>query len=158
MNTTPTSQPFGAAPANQASRPKMFRKTAPRRPGAPGSLRSVVPSAARAQAPVREKREPAKPAMVLLRHELGDVLRSARLRQRRTLRDVSTAAKVSLGYLSEIERGHKEASSELLASICEALDMPLWETLRAVADRLAAADERQGETASSAQQRLALVR
>jgi transcriptional regulator with XRE-family HTH domain len=81
-----------------------------------------------------------KPKMVLLRCELGEVLRSARLRQQRTLRDVSQAARVSLGYLSEVERGHKEASSELLASICEALDMPLWETLRLVADRMAASD------------------
>ncbi|MDR1187188.1 MAG: helix-turn-helix domain-containing protein [Bifidobacteriaceae bacterium] len=76
--------------------------------------------------------------MVLLRSELGSVLRSNRLRQRRTLRDVSAAAKVSLGYLSEVERGQKEASSELLASICEALDLPLWATLREVSDRLAA--------------------
>jgi transcriptional regulator with XRE-family HTH domain len=66
------------------------------------------------------------------------VLRTNRLRQHRTLRDVSAAARVSLGYLSEVERGQKEASSELLASICEALDMPLWLTLREVSDRLAA--------------------
>jgi transcriptional regulator with XRE-family HTH domain len=93
--------------------------------------------------------------MALLRNELGDVLRSARLHQRRTLRDVSSAARVSLGYLSEIERGHKEASSELLASICEALDMPLWATLREVADRLAAADDAED---SGGLQALALVR
>ncbi|MDR0365241.1 MAG: helix-turn-helix domain-containing protein [Bifidobacteriaceae bacterium] len=76
--------------------------------------------------------------MTLLRNELGSVLRTNRLRQHRTLRDVSAAARVSLGYLSEVERGQKEASSELLASICEALDMPLWLTLREVSDRLAA--------------------
>jgi hypothetical protein len=81
----------------------------------------------------------AKP-MVLLRSELGSVLRSNRLRQRRTLRDVSAAAKVSLGYLSEVERGQKEASSELLASICDALGTPLWATLREVSDRLAGQD------------------
>ena len=78
--------------------------------------------------------------MVLLRNELGGVLRDARLRHRRTLRDVSQAARVSLGYLSEVERGQKEASSELLASICEALDMPLWATLREVCDRIAVAE------------------
>jgi transcriptional regulator with XRE-family HTH domain len=78
--------------------------------------------------------------MVLLRHEIGGVLRSARLRQRRTLRDVSSAARVSLGYLSEVERGQKEASSELLASICEALDMPLSVTLREVSERVALAE------------------
>ncbi|MDR2378917.1 MAG: helix-turn-helix domain-containing protein [Bifidobacteriaceae bacterium] len=78
--------------------------------------------------------------MVLLRSELGSVLRSNRLRQHRTLRDVSAAAKVSLGYLSEVERGQKEASSELLASICAALGTPLWTTLREVSDRLASHD------------------
>ncbi|MDR1634388.1 MAG: helix-turn-helix domain-containing protein [Bifidobacteriaceae bacterium] len=78
--------------------------------------------------------------MALLRSELGSVLRSNRLRQRRTLRDVSAAAKVSLGYLSEVERGQKEASSELLASICNALGTPLWSTLREVSDRLAGQD------------------
>ena len=75
--------------------------------------------------------------MVLLRNELGGVLRDARQRQGRTLRDVSQAACVSLGYLSEVERGQKDASSELLSSICEALEMPLWETLHGVAERLA---------------------
>jgi transcriptional regulator with XRE-family HTH domain len=63
--------------------------------------------------------------MVVLRREIGDVLRTARQRQGRTLREVSSAARVSLGYLSEVERGQKEASSELLGSICEALDTPL---------------------------------
>ncbi|MDR1394287.1 MAG: helix-turn-helix transcriptional regulator [Bifidobacteriaceae bacterium] len=76
--------------------------------------------------------------MALLRSELGHVLRTNRLRQQRTLREVSAAARVSLGYLSEVERGQKEASSELLASICDALQMPLWATLREVSDRLAA--------------------
>lgn len=63
--------------------------------------------------------------MVLVRGLLGDVLRRRRMRQGRTLRDVSADARVSLGYLSEIERGQKEASSELLAAICAALDVPL---------------------------------
>lgn len=78
--------------------------------------------------------------MTLLRSEIGDTLRATRRRQNRTLRDVSTVARVSLGYLSEIERGQKEASSELLASICEALDMPVSVLLREVADRLALAE------------------
>ena len=63
--------------------------------------------------------------MVVLRHEIGDVLRDVRQRQGRTLREVSHSARVSLGYLSEVERGQKEASSELLSSICTALDVPL---------------------------------
>jgi transcriptional regulator with XRE-family HTH domain len=75
--------------------------------------------------------------MVLLRRMLGDVLRRHRVRQERTLRDVSLAAGVSLGYLSEVERGRKEASSELLAAICGALDVTLAEVLREVSDDLA---------------------
>ncbi|PRY02633.1 helix-turn-helix domain-containing protein [Allonocardiopsis opalescens] len=78
--------------------------------------------------------------MVLLRHLLGDVLRQLRLRQGRTLREVSADARVSLGYLSEVERGQKEASSELLASICRALGVPLSHVLRDVADQLALAE------------------
>src|SRR4051794_13750584 len=78
--------------------------------------------------------------MVLLRQLLGDVLRQLRLRQSRTLREVSAAARVSLGYLSEVERGQKEASSELLASICKALGVPLSHVLRDVSDQLALAE------------------
>jgi transcriptional regulator with XRE-family HTH domain len=69
---------------------------------------------------------------MLLRNALGETLREARTQQNRTLRDVSTAANVSLGYLSEVERGRKEASSELLASICDALDLQLAEVLDTV--------------------------
>jgi transcriptional regulator with XRE-family HTH domain len=79
--------------------------------------------------------------MVLLRRVLGDALRSRRLGQQRTLREVSTAANVSLGYLSEIERGHKEASSELLASICDALGARLSDVLHDVGDTLAVAEQ-----------------
>ena len=75
--------------------------------------------------------------MTLLRTQLGNTLRGHRLRQRRTLRDVSGAARVSLGYLSEVERGQKEASSELLASICMALGVRLSDVLRQVSDELA---------------------
>ncbi|MCF6745085.1 helix-turn-helix transcriptional regulator [Blastococcus sp. KM273128] len=70
--------------------------------------------------------------MTLLRTQLGNTLRGHRLRQHRTLRDVSGAARVSLGYLSEVERGQKEASSELLASICDALDVELADLLAEV--------------------------
>ncbi|AYD90914.1 XRE family transcriptional regulator [Actinomyces sp. 2119] len=74
---------------------------------------------------------------VLLRREIGEVLRSVRQHQGRTLREVSSQARVSLGYLSEVERGQKEASSELLASICQALGAPLSTVLREVSDRIA---------------------
>ncbi|GAA1335943.1 helix-turn-helix domain-containing protein [Saccharothrix algeriensis] len=75
---------------------------------------------------------------VLLREAIGDRLRHARTTQRRTLREVSRTARVSLGYLSEVERGRKEASSELLAAICEALDLPLSELLHLVASDIGA--------------------
>ncbi|MCG3752816.1 helix-turn-helix domain-containing protein [Amycolatopsis sp. Poz14] len=78
---------------------------------------------------------------VLLREAIGDRLRHARTNQRRTLRDISRAARVSLGYLSEVERGQKEASSELLASICEALELPLGELLHKVAADVSALDK-----------------
>ena len=78
--------------------------------------------------------------MVLLRHLLGDALRRLRLRQGRTLREVSATARVSLGYLSEVERGRKEASSELLASICDALGAPLSQVMREVSDGFALAE------------------
>ena len=78
--------------------------------------------------------------MVLLRRVICDALRARRQAQHRTLREVSTAANVSLGYLSEIERGQKEASSELLAAICEALGAALSEVLRDVSEKLATSE------------------
>ena len=82
--------------------------------------------------------------MVLLRRVIGDALRARRQGQHRTLREVSTAANVSLGYLSEIERGQKEASSELLAAICEALGARLSELLGEVSDTLSLAEDMDG--------------
>lgn len=73
---------------------------------------------------------------VLLREAIGDRLRRTRTAQHRTLREVSRTARVSLGYLSEVERGRKEASSELLAAICDALSLPLAELLHGVAGDL----------------------
>ncbi len=88
--------------------------------------------------------------MVLLRRLLGDVLRERRREQGRTLREVSASARVSLGYLSEVERGQKEASSELLGSICEALDVPLSTVLRDVSDHLALVEQVDGLSAGTA--------
>ena len=79
---------------------------------------------------------------VLVREVLGETLREQRFEQGRTLREVSMAARVSLGYLSEVERGQKEASSELLASICVALGVPLSFVLRRVSEKLAEAELR----------------
>lgn len=75
--------------------------------------------------------------MVLFRRLLGEVLRGRRIEQGRTLRQLCGEARVSLGYMSEIERGQKEASSELLAAICTALDVPLSEILSEVSDAVA---------------------
>ena len=99
--------------------------------------------------------------MVLFRRLLGDVLRAQRMRRGMTLREVSAEARVSLGYISEIERGQKEASSELLASLCSALDLPLSVMLREVSD-LVALEESLTSTPSSArscrQRRIVRVR
>ncbi|MES1212325.1 MAG: helix-turn-helix transcriptional regulator [Leifsonia sp.] len=75
--------------------------------------------------------------MVLVRQEIGDVLRDFRLQKAMTLRQVAGRASVALGYLSEVERGQKEASSEILASVADALDTPISVIMREVGDRLA---------------------
>ncbi len=75
--------------------------------------------------------------MVLLRHEIGDVLRDFRLQRGHTLRKVAGEASVALGYLSELERGQKEASSEVLAAVAEALDVNLSDIICEVGQRLA---------------------
>ena len=85
--------------------------------------------------------------MVLLRDLLGDALRRRRQGQGRTLREVSASARVSLGYLSEVERGQKEASSELLASICDALGVAMSDLMREVSDLLVRAEFAQGAPA-----------
>ena len=73
----------------------------------------------------------------LLRTMLGDALRRARQAQGRTLADVSAAARVSVPYLSELERGRKEASSEVLAAICDGLRVDLADLLAEVGRDLA---------------------
>lgn len=75
--------------------------------------------------------------MVLFRQEIGDVLRDFRLQKGHTLRQVAGRASVALGYLSEVERGQKEASSEILASVADALDTPISVILHEVGDRIA---------------------
>jgi len=75
--------------------------------------------------------------MILVRQEIGDVLRNYRLQKGHTLRQVASKASVALGYLSEVERGQKEASSEILASVADALDTPISAIMREVGDRIA---------------------
>ncbi|HXO79599.1 MAG TPA: transcriptional regulator ClgR [Mycobacterium sp.] len=86
----------------------------------------------------------------LLREVLGDVLRRARTKQGRTLRQVSDSARVSLGYLSEVERGRKEASSELLSAICDALDVPLSQLLVDASEQLARRERAMASARSAA--------
>mgnify|MGYP006283624561 FL=1 len=78
---------------------------------------------------------------MLLRDALGAELRAARVSQSRTLRDVAKSARVSLGYLSEVERGQKEASSELLSAICSALDIQLSTLLIDVTSKIAKSEK-----------------
>ncbi|MFV0451098.1 MAG: helix-turn-helix domain-containing protein [Propioniciclava sp.] len=73
---------------------------------------------------------------MLMREALGDSLREVRTSSGMTLRDVSSQARVSLGYLSEVERGRKEASSELLQAICGALAIEIPDLLRRVSDHM----------------------
>lgn len=89
----------------------------------------------------------------LLRATLGDVLRRTRLQQRRTLADVARAARVSMPYLSELERGRKEASSEVLAAVCDALRIELSDLLAVVGRDLAGSRARPGQVV-----RLAAIR
>ncbi len=78
--------------------------------------------------------------MVLLRQEIGDVLRTHRQERGQTLRQVASKASVALGYLSEVERGQKEVSSEILASVAEALEVPMSVVMRDVSERLASVE------------------
>jgi transcriptional regulator with XRE-family HTH domain len=77
---------------------------------------------------------------VLFREALGDVLRNERMRRGLTLRELSGRARISLGYISEVERGQKEASSELLAALCEALEVSLGSVLRVVSENITEAE------------------
>ena len=97
----------------------------------PSDLDNVIPLRP-ADRPSTAKPEPP------LRTVLGDVLREERLDQDRTLADVARDAAISLPYLSEIERGRKEVSSDLLGAVCGALDVPLVEVLERCVDRLRA--------------------
>ena len=84
---------------------------------------------------------------MLLRDAVGRELRAARVAQSRTLRSVARDARVSLGYLSEVERGQKEASSELLASICAALNIELSKLLGEVTVQIAQSEFKNEKTA-----------
>ena len=96
---------------------------------------------------------PQPPAQPLLRTTLGHLLRRARREQNRTLADVARAARVSMPYLSELERGRKEASSEVLAAVCDALRIELSDLLAAAGRDLVGHRARRGQVV-----RLAAIR
>jgi transcriptional regulator with XRE-family HTH domain len=73
----------------------------------------------------------------LWRNVLGEVLRDERLEQERILTEVARTAGVSPQYLSEVERGRKEASSEVLGAVTDALGLELVDVVGRVAGRLA---------------------
>lgn len=86
--------------------------------------------------------------MTSLRQFVGEVLRARRIKEGLTLRDVSAKARVSLGYISEVERGQKEASSELLAALCSALEVPMSSVLLEVSLLLRSEEEAEATLAS----------
>ncbi|MSS12138.1 helix-turn-helix domain-containing protein [Bifidobacterium tsurumiense] len=94
----------------------------------------------RPRASVRRQEVAGEGKDVSLREAIGHVLRDLRTRDHKTLREVSEKAGVSLGYLSEVERGQKEASSELLSSIAQSLGLSTAQMLRMVADYLESAE------------------
>lgn len=88
------------------------------------------PAVVRPVRPVEPSASPASPAREPLWRDLvGDVLRRERLAQERTLKDVADEARISMPYLSEVERGRKEASSEVLAAAARALGLGLGDLL-----------------------------
>ncbi|MET7744234.1 helix-turn-helix transcriptional regulator [Streptomyces sp. NPDC005385] len=116
-------------------------RPAPARTTKPAGAAEASRHPATADAPARTPREPwplhaprpvpaVPPAKEPLWRDLvGDVLRRERLAQERTLKDVADAARISMPYLSELERGRKEASSEVLAAAARALGLGLTDLL-----------------------------
>ncbi|MEU6526944.1 helix-turn-helix transcriptional regulator [Streptomyces sp. NPDC046924] len=92
--------------------------------------RAAAPPGPAPTAPAPAPREP------LWRDLVGDVLRRERLAQERTLKDVADTARISMPYLSEVERGRKEASSEVLAAAAQALGLGLGDLLSRVQGEL----------------------
>lgn len=136
--------------AQQAHRQQMFRKAEL------AQLRRKQDEAFQQAITVRPASQKAEPSVgegeISFRKILGEVLRSLRQDDHKTLREVSERAGVSLGYLSEVERGQKEASSELLGSISAALGKPLSQTLRLVADQVEKAEKLQQARSDSSVQ------
>jgi hypothetical protein len=114
--------------APQTSQPGAGRVT----PAAPGP--AAVPGPVTRPVPVRQAPAPREP---LWRDLVGDALRRERLAQERTLKDVAEQARISVPYLSELERGRKEGSSEVIAAAAHALGLGLADLLSLAQDELA---------------------
>ncbi len=102
----------------------------------------IIPFPTASDAGANPVDEPERPKV---REAIGDVLRDERAHQERTLADVAEDANVSLPYLSEIERGRKEVSSDLLESVCDALGIEVADVLEHAADRLRVGSDRRPE-------------
>lgn len=118
-----------AAAAKAEDRPSAQRPS-PERPPAQGSPAQRPPAERSQRERSQRRREP------LWRDVIGEVLRRERQTQARTLQDVADAARISMPYLSELERGRKEASSEVLAAAAKALGLSLSELVSLVQVRL----------------------
>ncbi|MEW2398964.1 helix-turn-helix transcriptional regulator [Streptomyces sp. NPDC046862] len=117
-------RPATATPATPA------RSATPAPTRAPAAApRQQRPALAPRTRPLQEPQAPAPVKEPLWRDLVGDVLRRQRLAQERTLKDVAEAARISMPYLSELERGRKEASSEVLAAAAHALGLGLGDLL-----------------------------
>lgn len=92
------------------------------------AVKSAPGATLEAPAPAREP---------LLREALGETLRDIRSRCGLTLRELSEQAAISPGYLSELERGRKEVSSKLLASVCAALNISVSDLMMEAAGAMA---------------------
>ncbi len=103
---------------------------------------TVEPTPLAEVVPLRPEERSSSEPDPALRTVIGEVLREERVNQERTLADVASDAAISLPYLSEIERGRKEVSSDLLGAVCGALEVPLVEVLERCVDRLRARAQR----------------
>ncbi|MGW1724103.1 helix-turn-helix domain-containing protein [Streptomyces sp. NPDC002306] len=100
--------------------------------------------------PERPAARPPAPREPLWRDLVGEVLRRERLAQERTLKDVADEARISMPYLSEVERGRKEASSEVLAAAAHALGLGLGDLLSLAHRELARRPDRSRATRNTA--------
>jgi transcriptional regulator with XRE-family HTH domain len=103
---------------------------------APTAVPTTVPTAVPTAVTTSPRTRPGARPEPLLRHVIGGILRRARLAQGRTLVDVAASARVSTAYLSEVERGRKEASSEVLAAVCGALGLRLVDLVARTGEEL----------------------